>query len=193
MHAAGLDLSIALNRSPREFNDRQAASHWLNMIAAADVPTNRLMFEITESMLMRNKERQFANLRKLRDAGVSLAIDDFGTGYSSLNYLRSYPIDVIKIDRSFLHSVPEQSQQTALVEVLIRIAHTLNMKVVAEGVETAEQVGFLQRQRCHLQQGFFYGRAMPLNQFITFTQNFTRDVLNRNAETSAENEVGASR
>jgi len=193
MHAAGLDLSIALNRSPREFNDRQAASHWLNMIAAADVPTNRLMFEITESMLMCNKERQFANLRKLRDAGVSLAIDDFGTGYSSLNYLRSYPIDVIKIDRSFLHNVPEQSQQTALVEVLIRIAHTLNMKVVAEGVETAEQVGFLQRQRCHLQQGFFYGRAMPLNQFITFTQNFNRDVLNRNAETSAENEVGASR
>lgn len=177
MADCGLDLSIALNRSAREFNDRQAATHWLNVIAAAEVPTDRLMFEITESMLMRNKERQFANLRKLRDAGISLAIDDFGTGYSSLNYLRSYPIDVIKIDRSFLHNVPHQSQQTALVEVLIRIAHTLNMKVVAEGVEHAQQVSFLQEQKCHYQQGFFYGRAMPLSEFIRFAQKYNREVL----------------
>lgn len=179
MAEVGLDLSIALNRSAREFNDRQAASHWLNVIAAAEVPAERLMFEITESMLMRNKERQFANLRKLRDAGISLAIDDFGTGYSSLNYLRSYPIDVIKIDRSFLHNVPHQGQQKALVEVLIRIAHTLNMKVVAEGVEHAQQVEFLQEQKCHYQQGFFYGRAMPLQEFIRFAQKFNRDVLAR--------------
>lgn len=191
MNAAGLDLSVALNRSPREFNDRQAATHWLNVIAAADVPPNRLMFEITESMLMRNKERQFANLRKLRDAGITLAIDDFGTGYSSLNYLRSYPIDVIKIDRSFLHNVPHQGQQKALVEVLIRIAHTLNMKVVAEGVEHEQQVEFLQQQHCHFQQGFFYGRAMPLNEFIRFTQQFNRNVMDNNG---IQGEVsGASR
>src|SRR5690606_26931457 len=125
---------------------------------------------------MRNKERQFANLRKLRDAGITLAIDDFGTGYSSLNYLRSYPIDVIKIDRSFLHNVPHQGQQKALVEVLIRIAHTLNMKVVAEGVEHEQQVEFLQQHTCHFQQGLFYGRAMALNEVIRFTQQFNRNV-----------------
>ncbi len=185
LKAAGLDLSIALNRSPREFNDRQAAAQWLNVIRAANVPPERLMFEITESMLMRNKERQFMNLRKLRDAGVTLAIDDFGTGYSSLNYLRSYPIDVIKIDRSFLHSVPHQQQQSALVEVLIRIAHTLNMSVVAEGVETEQQVEFLQQQKCHYQQGFFYSRALPLEQFIKHAKEFNQQVT--------EGEVGASR
>lgn len=169
-----LDVTIAINRSPREFNDREAADHWIEILKESGMPADKLMMEITESMLMRNKERQFMNLRKLRDAGVHLAIDDFGTGYSSLNYLRSYPIDVIKIDRSFLQDVPYHGQQTALVEVLIRIAHTLNMQVIAEGVETEAQVDFLRAQECHYQQGFFYGQAVPRDEFLKMAHSFNQ-------------------
>lgn len=186
LNSNGLDVTIAVNRSPREFNDREAATKWLQVLKAADMPANRLMLEITESMLMRNKERQLANLRELRAAGVHLAIDDFGTGYSSLNYLRSYPIDIIKIDRGFLQNVPFNGQQTALVEVLIRIAHTLDMKVVAEGVETETQVDFLRSQNCHYQQGFFYGPGLPVDEFMHFALDFNRKVLEKRRESAAK-------
>lgn len=168
MRDNGLALTIAVNRSPREFNDKDAADNWLAALEQAGMPADCLMLEITESMLMRNKERQLDNLKKLRSAGVHLAIDDFGTGYSSLNYLRSYPIDVIKIDRGFLANVPVNPTQTALVEVLLRIAFTLNMQVIAEGVEERSQVEFLRDKGCHFQQGFFYGRSMRLDAFMKF-------------------------
>lgn len=177
MQRRGIDVTVAVNRSPREFNDKHAAQNWLLALEDANMPPDRLMFEITESMLMRNKDGQLANLRQLRDAGVHLAIDDFGTGYSSLNYLRSYPIDVIKIDRGFLSNVPENNTQTALVEVLIRIAHTLDMQVVAEGVEHVEQVDFLFAKGCHYQQGFYYGRSMKLDHFIKFTKKHNAQVM----------------
>lgn len=176
MRDRGIDVTVAVNRSPREFNDKNAATHWLQALDDANMPPDRLMLEITESMLMRNKDGQLANLKQLREAGVHLAIDDFGTGYSSLNYLRSYPIDVIKIDRGFLKNVPENNTQTALVEVLIRIAHTLDMKVVAEGVEHPQQADFLLAEGCHYQQGFYYGRSMKLDHFIKFTKRHNAEV-----------------
>lgn len=176
MRDAGLDLTIAVNRSPREFNDNNAAENWLEVLEDAGMPSDKLTLEITESMLMRNKERQLINLHRLRAAGVHLAIDDFGTGYSSLNYLRSYPIDIIKIDRDFLKDVPQNKQQNALVEVLLRIAHTLDMEVVAEGVETIAQVDFLQKRNCHYQQGFYHGRSMRLKTFVEFTKRFNEKV-----------------
>lgn len=176
MRDAGLDVTIAVNRSPREFNDKDVAGDWLTALASGNMPPDRLMLEITESMLMRNQERQVQSLRRLRSAGVHLAIDDFGTGYSSLNYLRFYPIDVIKIDRAFMKGVPENKQQKALVEVLIRIAHTLDLQVVAEGVETRAQVEFLQSKNCHFQQGFYYGQSMRLDTFIDYTKRFNQRV-----------------
>ncbi len=168
MRAQGLDITVAVNRSPREFNDKDVAFNWLSALQKHQMPADRLMLEITESMLMRNKERQLFNLHRLRAAGVHLAIDDFGTGYSSLNYLRSYPIDVIKIDRGFLREVPNNRRQTALVSALIQIAQTLDMVVVAEGVETAAQANFLRDKGCHYQQGFYYGQNMRLEAFIAF-------------------------
>lgn len=176
MRAAGLDLTVAVNRSPREFHDKDVASEWLEALQEANMPPNRLMLEITESMLMRNQERQLMSLRRLRSAGVHLAIDDFGTGYSSLNYLRFYPIDVIKIDREFMKGVPANRQQKALVDVLIRIAHTLDLMVVAEGVETRAQVEFLQSKNCHFQQGFYYGQSLRLDTFIDYTKRFNQRV-----------------
>lgn len=176
MCEAGFDFTIAVNRSPREFNDKDVAMNWLAALDASGMPADKLMIEITESMLMRNKERQLFNLKRLRSAGVHLAIDDFGTGYSSLNYLRSYPIDVIKIDRGFLRDVPHNRQQTALVEALLRIAHTLDMAIIAEGVETAAQANFLQDKGCHFQQGFYYGQSMRLETFIAFCRDHNRRV-----------------
>lgn len=176
MRDAGFDFTVAINRSPREFNDKDVAMNWLAALDASGMPADKLMIEITESMLMRNQERQLFNLRRLRSAGVHLAIDDFGTGYSSLNYLRSYPIDVIKIDRGFLRDVPHNRQQTALVEALLRIAHTLDMDIIAEGVETAAQANFLQDKGCHFQQGFYYGHSMRLETFIAFCQQHNRRV-----------------
>lgn len=168
MREQGLDITVAVNRSPREFNDKDVAFNWLEALQKHAMPADRLMLEITESMLMRNKERQLFNLHRLRAAGVHLAIDDFGTGYSSLNYLRSYPIDVIKIDRGFLRDVPHNRRQTALVSALIQIAQTLDMVIVAEGVETAAQANFLRDKGCHYQQGFYYGQNMRLEAFIAF-------------------------
>lgn len=176
MCKAGFDFTIAVNRSPREFNDKDVAMNWLAALDASGMPADKLMIEITESMLMRNKERQLFNLNRLRSAGVHLAIDDFGTGYSSLNYLRSYPIDVIKIDRGFLRDVPHNRQQTALVEALLRIAHTLDMAIIAEGVETAAQANFLKNKGCHFQQGFYYGQSMRLETFIAFCRDHNRRV-----------------
>lgn len=176
MGEAGFDFTIAINRSPREFNDKDVAMNWLSALDASGMPADKLMIEITESMLMRNKERQLFNLKRLRAAGVHLAIDDFGTGYSSLNYLRSYPIDVVKIDRGFLRDVPHCRQQTALVEALLRIAHTLDMDIIAEGVETAAQANFLKDKGCHFQQGFYYGHSMRLETFIAFCQEHNRRV-----------------
>ncbi len=176
MRDQGLDITIAINRSPREFNDKDVASRWLATLAEGNMPPDRLMIEITESLLMRDQEQQQESLKHLRSAGIHLAIDDFGTGYSSLNYLRFYPIDSIKIDRSFMQDIPANQKQAALVEALIRVAHTLDLNVIAEGVETRAQVEFLRSQNCHSQQGFYYSRSLQLDTFIDYCKQFNQRV-----------------
>jgi EAL domain-containing protein (putative c-di-GMP-specific phosphodiesterase class I) len=100
-------------------------------------------------------------LKQLRDMGLSLSIDDFGTGYSSMNYLKRFPISKLKIDRSFVMDIPGDAEDGAITEAIIALAKALNISVVAEGVETAEQSEFLLKRQCHLVQGFFYSRPMP--------------------------------
>lgn len=170
----GLNLTIAINRSPGEFNHKDIAQVWLDAIHAAGVPPQALMFEITESMLMRHQERQLQNLIALRDAGIQIAIDDFGTGYSSLNYLRTYPVNVIKIDRSFLIEVPHSPQQTALLEALVRIAQTLGLQLIAEGVETAAQRDTLRKFGCHYLQGYLISRPVPFAELVELAGHFTQ-------------------
>ncbi|PTC01381.1 hypothetical protein C9975_02540 [Thalassospira xiamenensis] len=166
LRAQGFSLSVSINRSPREFNQSNIAQQWLDALQECGMPPDALIVEITESMLMRSQERQLYNLEQLRQAGVKVAIDDFGTGYSSLNYLRRYPVDFIKIDRSFLLDVPANKQQNALLDALIRIAATLDLEVIAEGVETQAQADLLKEMGCQYLQGFLFSRPIPFAELL---------------------------
>jgi EAL domain-containing protein (putative c-di-GMP-specific phosphodiesterase class I) len=120
-----------------------------------------LKLEITESAVMADAETAIATLRRLKALGVGLAIDDFGTGYSSLNYLRHFPVDALKIDRAFVAGLGRDDGDAAIVAAVIGLAHTLGLRVVAEGIETTEQVGLLRAMGCEEGQGYRFGRPQP--------------------------------
>ena len=121
-----------------------------------------LELEITESLLMRNVANTTKCMKRLRAAGVALSIDDFGTGYSSLGYLRQFPVDALKIDRSFVKDLHVRDDDAALCAAIIAMARELKLKVIAEGVEDAEQLAFLRRHRCDQAQGYLISRPVPV-------------------------------
>ena len=124
-----------------------------------------LELELTEGILMHNNEENMTALRAFKAMGVRIAIDDFGTGYSSLSYLQSFPVDVLKIDRAFVMDLPENTSSAAIVDAIVTLAHGLGLEVVAEGVETPEQLAFLKAHGCDEGQGYYFGKPMPLDQF----------------------------
>lgn len=166
----GLNLQISVNRSSQEFNQAKIADEWLAQLAQAQLKPEQLILEITESVFMDKVSVQQANVLSLHQQGVQLAIDDFGTGYSALNYLSRYPVDFIKIDKSFINLIAEQDKARALVAVLINMAKVLNVKVVAEGVETAEQFSVLQQLGCDYIQGYYFSRPLPKADFMSLLQ-----------------------
>jgi EAL domain-containing protein (putative c-di-GMP-specific phosphodiesterase class I) len=129
-------------------------------LTASGLPAERLEIELTENLLMENIDEVAPKLHRLRDMGVRISIDDFGTGYSSLAYLKRLPIDTLKIDISFIRDVPEDSDDAEIVAAIIAMAHRLGLQVVAEGVERAEQVGFLRALGCDAIQGYLVGRPL---------------------------------
>ena len=160
--ASGLeDFRVAVNLSPRQFNQSELVIDIINILEDSGLPPENLELEITESMVMSNPERATAILRELRAVGVHLAIDDFGTGYSSLGYLKSFPVHTLKIDRSFIKDVPADPDDVAITHAIIAMGHSLRLDVVAEGVETAEQLAFLREHGCDYMQGFLVGKPMP--------------------------------
>lgn len=166
MRRAGLDPHLAINRSPREFNDRAAVVRWLEIIDRHRVARDHLIFEITESVLMPDRARQHQLLRRLNAEGIRLAIDDFGQGYSSVTYLKKFPISQIKIDREFVRDMEEGDAQLALVEALIKMSQALRLEIVAEGVETSAQADRLAALGVHMLQGFLFSRPVPLEALI---------------------------
>jgi diguanylate cyclase (GGDEF)-like protein len=172
LHKGNIRIGLSINRSERELNDLNAAKQWLECIRQHQLPTEKVTFEITESLLMSNKQRQIQILHYLRSHGVKIAIDDFGTGYSSINYLQRYPVDYLKIDRSFLNNAPENRIQVALTEALLRVARALDIDVIAEGVENKAQWEFLQRQQCDFAQGFYISHGLSLDELITFLKKW---------------------
>jgi EAL domain-containing protein (putative c-di-GMP-specific phosphodiesterase class I) len=124
-----------------------------------------LELEITESLIMENVSHSIASLQAIRDLGVTIAIDDFGTGFSSLSYLSKLPVDTLKIDRSFVIDMTSGPQGLALVSTIITLAHSLKLKVVAEGVETEEQRRLLRSLKCDEMQGYLYSKAIPREAF----------------------------
>ena len=154
----GGELQIAVNLSARQFNDPHLPRVVARALKETGLPPRLLELEITESTAMQQTDATLRTLKKLKQLGVSIAIDDFGTGYSSLSYLRRFPVDKVKIDRSFVAEVPGDRDQGAIVSAIIALAHALQIRVVAEGVETEAQREFLKSCGCDFIQGFLVGR-----------------------------------
>jgi EAL domain-containing protein (putative c-di-GMP-specific phosphodiesterase class I) len=162
---AGLNrLSVAVNVSVQQFMRPGFVDTVLRTLQLHGVTPNRLELEITESLLMKDLERTTASMRRFQEAGIALSIDDFGTGYSSLGYLRHLPVDALKIDRSFVRDLPQSGDSATICAAIIAMARELKLKVIAEGVETAEQLDFLRRHRCDLAQGYYIGRPVPVSE-----------------------------
>ena len=152
---------LAVNLSARELTHPDVVSTVLNAVRRSALDPSRLTIEVTESTAMADRDSGFRALRELSDAGVRIAIDDFGTGYSSLDHLREMPADIIKIDRSFVAGMAANSPDSALVAAAIAMGRALDMEVVAEGIETSEQVADLRELGCPLGQGFLFARPLP--------------------------------
>jgi EAL domain-containing protein (putative c-di-GMP-specific phosphodiesterase class I) len=138
------------------------------VLAETKFPAGLLELELTEGSLMENQEGNIYMLNKLRALGVRLAIDDFGTGYSSLAYLKRFPLDVLKIDKSFIDDIPFDISDMEIASTIIAIGQTLNFKVLAEGVETAEQLDFLRQKGCDSYQGYYKSRPLDKEAFADF-------------------------
>jgi diguanylate cyclase (GGDEF)-like protein len=154
-------LSLSVNISARQFQQQNLANVVAQILLETRLDPHWLELELTESSIMKNAESAVLMLGKLKVMGVRISIDDFGTGYSSLGYLKRLPIDVLKIDSSFVRDVSEHADDAALVEAIITLAHNLRLKVIAEGVETIEQLKFLFRLRCDEWQGYLYSKPLP--------------------------------
>jgi len=165
--AAGYtQLSIAVNLSPQQFLRPGFADMAASVLAETGLPASSLEMEITEGMLMTRSPENIAILERLAGMGIRLAIDDFGTGYSSLAYLQRFPINVVKIDQTFIAGIGDDANDTSIVTAIIAMAHSLRLKVVAEGVETARQVAFLKAHGCLAAQGLYYSAAVPAADFV---------------------------
>ncbi len=158
-------LRVAVNLSVRQLLQKNFADTVEAVLRDTRLPPELLELEITESTLMEHAQDTLQALHRLRQLGVRLSIDDFGTGYSSLSYLKRFPVDIIKIDRSFVRDVPQDADDAAIIAGIIALAHSLRLEVVAEGVETEAQLNYLRAQRCDLLQGYYLSPAVPAKQF----------------------------
>jgi len=165
-HALGHgDLRLSVNLSARQFHQHDLATQVDAVLRETGLAARALELEITESVAMRNVEQSVVILRALKDLGVRITIDDFGTGYSSLAYLKRFPIDTIKIDQTFVHDVSSDSNDAAIVRAAIVMAQELKLNVIAEGVETAEQMAFLRARQCREMQGFLFSASLTADAF----------------------------
>jgi len=164
--SAGIPMvPMAVNLSRRQLVSGDIAAQVAEALAAAKLPAQYLELEVTESAVMRDTDTAVAMLRRLRELGVKIAMDDFGTGYSSLYYLKQLPLDRLKIDQSFVRDVTTNPDDSAIIKAIISLGHILELRVLAEGVETAEQLEFLRDNHCDEMQGYHLARAMPASEF----------------------------
>jgi len=155
------DLRVAVNLSARQFQQKNLIAEITSALRESGLDPDYLELEITESAIMQNTETTIAVLRDVADLGVQLSIDDFGIGYSALSYLKRFPIDTLKIDQSFIRDIPRDADDAAIASAIIAMAHALGIRVIAEGVETQEQLAFLRARRCSGVQGFYFSKPLP--------------------------------
>ena|GEM_PF-3124498 len=169
--AFGSDFRICVNLSARQFQQSGLLDQVDVALVATGLDPRLLELEITEHDAMQNAEAAVGILRELKALGVRIAIDDFGTGHSSLSYLRQFPIDTLKLDQSFVHDVTRSFQDGAIVEAVIHLAHTLDLEVIAEGVETLDQLTFLRTHRCDAIQGYYFSVPLDAEAFAKFAES----------------------
>lgn len=155
------DLRVSVNLSARQFNQPNLVEMVRNVLEETGLSPELLELEVTESAMMSNIQKSIQRMHQLKELGIRLSIDDFGTGYASLSYLSQFPLDRIKIDKSFVEKTPQDKQMSAIVRMIVVMAHSLGMTVVAEGVETEEQLRFLRMLGCEELQGFLFSRPLP--------------------------------
>jgi diguanylate cyclase (GGDEF)-like protein len=170
---------VSVNISSHQFGDRGLGSDVWDALSAAGVDAKLLELEITESVLVRDVENTLLELQALKRSGISLSVDDFGTGYSSLSYLKRFPIDTIKIDRSFVEDLQRDTDDAAICAAILAMSLQLGLKVVAEGVETREQLEFLRRHGCHQVQGYIFRRPLSSADFRDFLNELGASARNR--------------
>jgi EAL domain-containing protein (putative c-di-GMP-specific phosphodiesterase class I) len=159
---AGLAIdSVAVNLSSRQFELPDIAERVQQVLAETGLPAQCLELEITEGALMHHGQETLGKLAALKALGVRLAVDDFGTGYSSLAYLKRFPIDKLKIDKSFIDNIPRDKADMQIASVVIDLAKNLGLEALAEGVETAAQLEFLRQRGCHTAQGYLFAKPLP--------------------------------
>ena len=161
-------LGISINVSSKQVYADELISTVTEAIAIHEVDARRLEIEITEGLLMRDVDQTVETLMKLKNLGIRLSVDDFGTGYSSLSYLKKFPIDILKIDRSFVRDLHADADDAAICAAIIAMARQLGLQVVAEGVEIEAQLDFLREHGCQLIQGYLFGKPMPVREFESF-------------------------
>lgn len=159
-------IRISVNVSTAQLRGDRLLKAIKHLKQEVSMPLQYLEIELTESVLMKNFEHNLSLIKQMKAMGIRIALDDFGTGYSSFSYLTRIPIDTLKIDKSFIANICNNESDTYIAETIIKLAHKLDIQVVAEGVETIEQLRILQRQTCDVLQGYFFSRAVSENDFI---------------------------
>jgi diguanylate cyclase (GGDEF)-like protein/PAS domain S-box-containing protein len=164
--AAGLPpMSIAVNLSPRQLQHPKLVAQIEHLLKVTGLDPAWLELEITESMILHNTDKIIGTLHDIKRMGIRISIDDFGTGHSSLSNLQRLPVDSVKIDRSFVRNITSDPNDAAIAVAVIEMAHNMGLRVIAEGVETWEQMAFLQAHKCNVMQGFYFSKAVPVNEF----------------------------
>src|SRR5690606_24607261 len=161
---SGKHYPLSINVSPRQFRQHDFVSRVREIVLESGAPAHRLIFEVTEGILIEDLQGAIDRMGELSDLGIRFSIDDFGTGYSNLTYLKRLPLYALKIDKSFIHDVPGDPDNSAIVRLILAMAKQLGLRVVAEGGETREQADFLAALECDAMQGYFFARPAPIAQ-----------------------------
>ncbi|MEO1924029.1 MAG: GGDEF domain-containing phosphodiesterase, partial [Nautiliaceae bacterium] len=166
-----LNIPISINVSAKQVH-LNFYKEVLDLIEKYSISPSNVILEVTESVLMENLEILLKNIKELNAVGIRFEIDDFGTGYSSLAYLKKLPICALKIDRAFIKDLPDDEEDVSISKAIISMGHSLGKKIIAEGVETKEQLKFLEENNCDYIQGYYFGKPMPKDEFLTFLREF---------------------
>ena len=170
-------IKVSVNLSPRQFREANLVPTIQNVLQETGLDPGRLVLEITEGVIMHKPEQVLEKLRQINGMGIGLAVDDFGTGYSSLGYLKRFPIDSLKIDRSFVQDIITEPDDAAIAQAVIRLSHSLGIEVVAEGVETEAQLAFLRSRGCNAMQGYYFSKPIPADEVARLLQENRRLAL----------------